>query len=247
MNRYRKKPVVIDAIQWTGVNVQEVMGFANEMVIKHQREPQPGQVIVEEAQKINFDLTAKPRIMLTISTWDGSKTIAPNGWYIICGENGMFYCCDPSVIEKDYDKVHPEYVEDDSPFTFQTCKGCGHFLDSCECSWNFDHKKAKQLIADAKAEESGRPNQVIQELVATLEETLGFDLERRTYYDNFKLVQDDRHKKIAELARVNKAFDRLATVLIAFRESDHSYNRAPTAEGQAVLDVWDEVAKILAK
>jgi hypothetical protein len=136
MMRYRKKPEFIDAVQWTGTNVQEVMDFANEMVIKHKREPQPGQIIVEEAQKLNFDLTAKPHIVLTISTWDGSSTIPPHGWYIICGANGMFYAVYPEVIEKDYDKVHPEYIEPTgSPMagTLQWCKGCGHALDNCDC------------------------------------------------------------------------------------------------------------------
>jgi hypothetical protein len=136
MPRYRKKPVFIDAIQWTGINVEAVTNWAGEMVLKHKKVPKPGQIIVEEAQKINFDLSTKPHILLTISTWDGSKTNAPHGWFIVCGENGMFYCVDPSVIEKDYDKVHPEYVETDEPEagTFQRCKSCGHFLDECDCN-----------------------------------------------------------------------------------------------------------------
>ena len=131
--RYRKKPVVIDAIQWTGINVEAVMSWAGEMALKYKRPQVPGKITVDEINRINFDMTHKPHIMLTIYTPDAT-TIAPHGWYIACAENGMFFCLPADTINRDYDKVHPEYIEPDGPaVVFQRCKGCGHFLDECDC------------------------------------------------------------------------------------------------------------------
>lgn len=243
--RYRKKPVVIDAIQWTGINVQEVLNWLGELSSKWKWSAelsQDGALFTGPTQKVNFDLTAKPHIKLTIKTLNGDMHVE-HGEFVLCGIQGEIYPCKADIFEATYDNVHPDYVEgDDSPFAFQTCKGCGHFLDSCECSWNFDHKKAKQMISEAELLSgtlTNKPKEVMRDLADLLEDSLRLDSERRTYYDSFKLVQEDRHKKMAVLAKLMPA-------LKAFRESDHSYDRAPTAEGQAVLDAWDEVAKILA-
>ena len=239
VNRYRKKPVVIDAIQWTGINVQEVLGWLAEMVIKFKKPAQitENSIIVEEAAKIKFDLTAKPHIKLTVSTLNGDM-VMEHGEFLLCGVQGEFYPCKADIFEATYDKVHPDYVESsDTPFTFQTCKGCGEFLDSCQCSWNFDHKKADRLIMEARSREYSKHE---LELADLLERAKDLDSERRTYYDSFRLVQEDRQNKMAAMAK-------LAPALKAFRESNHSYDRAPTPEGQAVLDAWDEVAKILSR
>lgn len=134
MARYRKKTVIIDAVQWTGINVDEVVTWAGEMALKHMKKPEPGKIEVEELQKISFDLRAKPHIRATIVTLQGEMAVK-HGEYIVCGHGGYLYCCAPDVIEKDYDKVHPSYDEPEGPtVTFQTCKSCGHFLDECDCS-----------------------------------------------------------------------------------------------------------------
>lgn len=203
--RYRKKPVVIDAIQWTGINVQEVMNWAAEMVLKFKKDSEPGKIVVEESTKINFDLTAKPHIKMTISTLNGDMAV-DHGEFILCGVQGEIYPCKSDIFEATYDNVHPDYIEgNDDPFTFQTCKGCGHFLDSCECSWNFDHKKAKQMISEAELLSgtlTNKPKEVMRDLADLLEDSLRLDSERRTYYDSFKLVQEDRHKKMEEIRKL---------------------------------------------
>jgi hypothetical protein len=243
MGRYRRKSVMIDAVQWTGINVDEVVTWAGEMALKHKQEEVPGKITVEEIQKINFDLTAKPHIKMTIVTIQGEMAVQ-HGEYVVCTPKGFDFCA-ASVIEKDYDKVHPDYNEPDGPaVTFQTCKGCGHFIDSCECSWSFDHKKADRLIMEARSREYSKHE---LELADMLEGAKGLDEERRAFYDNFKLVQDDRHKKIDEIRELKAALSKLVPTLRAFRESDHSFDRAPTAEGQAVLDAWDETEKILSR
>lgn len=134
VSRYRKKTEIIDAVQWTGINVDEVVTWLGEMAIKHMDNPEPGKIHVVDRQKVNFDLSSKPHIKATIVTPQGEMALK-HGEYIVCGHKGYLYCCAPDVIEKGYDKVHPEYVEPEGPtVTFQTCKSCGHFLDECDCS-----------------------------------------------------------------------------------------------------------------
>lgn len=100
----------------------------------------------------------------------------------------------------------------------------------------FNRERAEQLIKEAEARQYSQHE---LELAKLLKETLGFDLERRAYYDNYKLVKNDWNT-------LRSVLDKLEPVLKTFRESDHSYDRAPTAEGQEVLDAWDVVSKKLA-
>lgn len=197
--RYRKKPVVIDAIQWTGINVQEVLHWLGDLSAKWKWDAelsQDGALFTGATQKVNFDLTAKPCIKLTIKTLNGDMHVE-HGEFIICGVQGEIYPCKADIMDATYDKVHPEYIEPEGPaITFQSCRGCGHSFEDCECNWNFDHDKAKRLIMEARAREYSKHE---LELADLLEQAKGFDAERRAYYDNFALVQADRHKKITEI------------------------------------------------
>lgn len=89
--KYRKKPVVVDAVQFNGDNFAE---------------------IDEELDGPNFfpvdkeDRTDDPEVMAEVydelhSTWVGVKQ---NQW-IIRGVKGEFYPCDPEVFEATYEAV----------------------------------------------------------------------------------------------------------------------------------------------
>lgn len=81
---YRKKPVIVEAIQWTGQNKHEIYTFLNEdnFYIDHGR--------VEGG--------------LIIKTLEGEH-VASIGDYIIKGVNGEFYPCKPNIFEKTYEEV----------------------------------------------------------------------------------------------------------------------------------------------
>lgn len=81
--KYRKKPVVVNAVQWTGTNVLEMYSFIN-----HHSILTP--VVVDEP----FD----------VGTLEG-KHIASVGDYIIKGVAGEFYPCKPDIFELTYEKV----------------------------------------------------------------------------------------------------------------------------------------------
>lgn len=94
--RYRKKPVVIEAVEWNGRNLFEVRTFMGE--------------------RVNFDgdwrvqdrfheLETHSRLYgLKIETLEGTMN-ADVGDYIIKGVHGEFYPCKPDIFEKTYEKA----------------------------------------------------------------------------------------------------------------------------------------------
>lgn len=86
--KYRKKPVVVEAFQWTGKNTKEILNLMKEN---------------------DSDRKAYPRIVqgkwcLGIETLEGWH-IASVGDYIIKGIKGEFYPCKPDIFEATYELV----------------------------------------------------------------------------------------------------------------------------------------------
>lgn len=84
VQKYRKKPVVIEAVQFTGENGDAIYEWAN-----------PSGDAAEAP--ITIDLP-----ILTIYTLDGNME-AKHGDYIIKGVKGEFYPCKPDIFEATYD------------------------------------------------------------------------------------------------------------------------------------------------
>ena len=82
MPKYRKKPVVIEAIEWRGDNFCEIDDFLEDQ--KHETYPKDGKVIIKTLEK---------------------DMIASLGDYIIKGVNCEFYPCKPDIFRKTYEKV----------------------------------------------------------------------------------------------------------------------------------------------
>ena len=80
--KYRKKPVVIEAVQWTGNNYEEICKFVGKKL---------------EAPMIQY----KPNELI-IETIEGNH-VASEGDFIIKGVHGEFYPCKPDIFEKTYD------------------------------------------------------------------------------------------------------------------------------------------------
>jgi hypothetical protein len=77
---YRKKPVVITALQWTGENMNEMLDYC---------------------ERCFFKADSKD---LTIVTLEGDMT-ASLGDYIIKGVQGEFYPCKPDIFQLTYENV----------------------------------------------------------------------------------------------------------------------------------------------
>lgn len=90
IHNYRKKPVVVQAVQWNGRNLSEVSQFC---------EGAARVEIYDAAWKAGV---APPGVDLTISTLEGPHH-ASVGDYIIKGVNGEFYPCKPDIFKKTYE------------------------------------------------------------------------------------------------------------------------------------------------
>ncbi len=91
IQKFRKKPVVIDAIQWDGKNFDEVMNFMQDF----------------HGSKFNYENAeeyAYKTKQLTIRTLEGNMTADKYDW-IIKGVQGEFYSCKPSIFEQTYELV----------------------------------------------------------------------------------------------------------------------------------------------
>ena len=100
--KYRKKPVVIEAVEWTGKNEREMFNFLEGT------ESEFGRIM---AYGKNFDIDhEKVQGGLIIKTLE-SEHISTSGDYIIKGVEGEFYPCKPSVFWMTYDYVDDGDVE----------------------------------------------------------------------------------------------------------------------------------------
>jgi len=82
--RYRKKPVVIEAMKFTGLNNWEILGFLG----------------VSSKSEAFLNLGAPNG--LYIPTLEGNLLATPGDW-IIKGVKGEFYPCKPDVFEMSYE------------------------------------------------------------------------------------------------------------------------------------------------
>ena len=95
MTKYRKLPVEIDAVQWTGKNYQEVSDFLLGTDDLH--------FWGSNNDKYHVD---HERIKggLIIETLEGEHAATIND-FIIQGVSGEFYPCKPDIFAKTYEKV----------------------------------------------------------------------------------------------------------------------------------------------
>lgn len=83
IKQYRKKPVVIEAIQWTGDNLKECYDFMNKFM--YCSEP-------DYEEKIE------------IETLEGTLEASIDD-YIIKGIQGEFYPCKPNIFKQTYEEI----------------------------------------------------------------------------------------------------------------------------------------------
>ena len=91
--KYRKKPIVIEAIQWNGRNIEEVLQF-----MRPDELPSDGINAVRGVG--HTPMTGD----LDIPTLEGVMTAKPGDW-IIRGVKGEYYPCKPDIFEATYEKA----------------------------------------------------------------------------------------------------------------------------------------------
>lgn len=91
MPKYRKKPIIIDAVFFTGKNLPELFMFFPELEMK----PDPEQIYPD-------GLTG-----YLIETLEGTMKLRPAD-YLVKGIKGEFYPCKPDIFEAIYELVETE-------------------------------------------------------------------------------------------------------------------------------------------
>lgn len=92
--KYRKKPVEIEAIQWSGLNDETIEAFIGDAL-----EGYGHNLVVYHPASDNY--LGK---LLYIKTLEGIMTASVND-YIIKGVDGEFYPCKPDIFAKTYEKA----------------------------------------------------------------------------------------------------------------------------------------------
>lgn len=82
MKKFRKKPVIIDAVQFTGSNHQEVSDFIGS----------------------NGKANTNSGTAVTITTLEGVMVASPGDW-IIRGVKGEYYPCKPDIFAATYEEA----------------------------------------------------------------------------------------------------------------------------------------------
>lgn len=95
--KFRKKPVVIEAMQFDGQNTHDIMTWANKRV-------RPYDLLNVVSQ---YD-------GLYVNTLEGPLTCSPGDW-IIKGVAGEFYPCKPDIFAATYEPVEPAMIEPGIP------------------------------------------------------------------------------------------------------------------------------------
>ena len=90
--KFRKKPVVIDAVQWTGNNMEEVLPFFGDL-----------SKLPSDGAHVHPGIGNTPALgTLDIPTLEGVMTASAGDW-IIKGVKGEFYPCKPDIFAATYD------------------------------------------------------------------------------------------------------------------------------------------------
>lgn len=95
MSQFRKKPVVVDAVQWTGDNLLEVITFTD---------GKPDLSTTVAAEKWEYYKYFVQQQGFKIHTLEGKMSASIGDW-IIKGVQGEFYPCKPEIFAATYEAV----------------------------------------------------------------------------------------------------------------------------------------------
>ena len=131
---YRKKPVVIEAVQWTGENLREVIAFTDGP--PDTKSHHAGMMWDQYEELVRKD-------GLKIYTLEGKMDASPGDW-IIKGVKGEFYPCKDEIFRATYDPANHPTAERQQDLTAAFKAGIA--------SVGIDGLKATSMFADQPAQ-----------------------------------------------------------------------------------------------
>lgn len=99
MSKFRKKPVVIEAMQWDGsrASIEAICRWANDVPISDAQE------VVDEEPWIDYTFAAPDDVSNVLChTLEGPLNVSVGDW-IIRGVQGEFYPCKPDIFDATYE------------------------------------------------------------------------------------------------------------------------------------------------
>ena len=114
--KYKKKPVVIDAVQWTGNNHREIFDFLTENVFDKESMKVTGDNFYIDHTKVEGGLIIK--------TLEGEH-LATIGDYIIRGVQGEYYPCKEDIFLQTYEKVEDTNIQKNNSIFQRIYQGQG--------------------------------------------------------------------------------------------------------------------------
>ena len=156
MKKYMKKPIQIEAVQWTGLNLEEIKSFVGVSSMSYS--------IDDAAWKVGM---APPHVTVFIKITEGEHCCTI-GDFIIKDENGVFHILKSDIFEKTYDAVDA-YTDADTSQTFnenqtilelfrimtelhaRDCTANSVFQEYHDISWNDMCDTAIKLLGQLKS------------------------------------------------------------------------------------------------
>ncbi len=95
--QFRKKPVVVEAMQWTGDwhTLKDLCAWVNSY-----DDPDDDHILTYESFKLSDVSDSISRVM--VNTLEGPLQVSPGDW-IVMGIAGEFYACKPEIFEVTYE------------------------------------------------------------------------------------------------------------------------------------------------
>lgn len=90
--KVRKIPVEVEAVQWTGINLEEIKQFVG------------GSLIYDINDTAYQAGKFRPLVHMKVKTLGGEMAVSEND-FIIKGVDGEFYPCKPDIFNKTYEVV----------------------------------------------------------------------------------------------------------------------------------------------
>lgn len=192
MARYRKKPVVIEAIQYDGLNLEEIRRFVGSSLVYH---------IFDAAWKAG---ACQPVVDMKIKTLEGEVQVR-KGDYIIKGVHGEFYPCKPDIFKETYEL---ENIADVVPKSEEgaecpTCHGTGRIGTTDWLTKNISKKQLAEEKAKAIAEhEQHIKAEVVREIFDDIANMMvlqhGFNEKHIVAHIDFELLKELKKKYVEE-------------------------------------------------
>lgn len=93
--KFRKRPVEVDAVQWSGGNYKRLERFCG---FNWGR---------ADAKNVAWTVEDDGEQVVLWNTAESQWLLCPVGWWVIRGIQGELYPCKPDIFEATYEKVEP--------------------------------------------------------------------------------------------------------------------------------------------